>query len=90
MSTDEKLPEPSFDVLLQVLAGPCFVHLGLVPNPETGAASRDLEQARWCLDLLHVFEEKVRGNLSKPEREITDHLLHELRQVYSSARGTKG
>lgn len=84
MSGVEKLPEPSFEVLLQVLAGPCFVHLGLVPNPESGVAARDLEQARWCLDLLHVFEEKVRGSLSKEEREMTDHLLHELRQVFNA------
>ena len=86
MSTIDKLPEPSFEVLTQVLAGPCFVHLGLVPNPETGGTDRDLDQARWCLALLHVFEEKVRGNLSADERAMIDRLLHELRQVYTAAK----
>ena len=78
----EKLPEPSYEVLLQVLAGPCFVHLGLVPNPETGVADRDLDQAKWCLDLLHVFEEKTRASATKEEQAMLDQLLHELRNVF--------
>ena len=82
MSEPPPLPEPSFDVLLQVLAGPAFVHLGLVPNPETGGPQRDLVQAKWCIDLLHVFEEKTRGNLPDHERAQVDHILHELRSVY--------
>ena len=82
MSAQDKLPEPSFEVLLQVLSGPCFVHLGLVPNPETGATTKDLTQAKWCLDLLHVFEEKTRASATNEERQMLDGLLHELRSVY--------
>jgi hypothetical protein len=82
MSAPEKLPEPSYEVLLQVLAGPCFVHLGLVPNPESGTTDRDLDQAKWCLDLLHVFEEKTRASATTEEKAMLDQLLHELRNVF--------
>ena len=82
MTDAQQLPPPSFEVLLQVVAGPCYVHLGLVPNPETGQPTRDLEQAKWCIDLLHVFEEKTRASATNEERQMLDGLLHELRSVY--------
>lgn len=84
MSDDQQLPEPSFVVLLSMLAGPAFVHLGLVPNPATGKTEKDLDQARWHIDLLHVLEEKSRGNLSGEERSHIDQLLHQLRSAANS------
>jgi uncharacterized protein DUF1844 len=83
VSDEQKLPPASFEVLLQMLAGPAFVHLGLVPNPATQAMNRDLDQARWHIDLLHVFEERTRGNLNDAERAMLDQMLHELRSVFT-------
>jgi hypothetical protein len=81
-----KLPPASFDVLVQVLAAPCLVHLGLAPNPATGRTERDLEQARWTIDLLHVLEEKTRGNASPAEKARLDTMLHQLRQAFAQAQ----
>ncbi len=82
----EGLPKPSFEVLIQVLATPCFVHLGLVENPGTGRAETDLEQAKWAIDLLHVLYERVDATMSKDEREHFDHLLHHVRDAYSGQK----
>ncbi len=79
-----KLPPPSFDVLVQVLAAPCMVHLGIIANPATGKVERNLEQARFTIDLLHVLEEKCRASLTAEERDKLDHLLHQLRSAYAS------
>lgn len=76
------LPEPTFDVLVHVLVGPCLVHLGLAANPESGKTQVDLEQAKWSLDLLHVLEEKTRASLDKEESERLTQLLHQLRAAY--------
>lgn len=84
MSTPENLPEPEFTVLLSMLAGPAFVHLGLVPNPASGKTEKDATQARWHIDLLHVLEEKTRGNLTPQERSNMDQLLHQLRSAATS------
>lgn len=83
----QELPEPSFEVLVQVVAGPCFVHLGLAANPATGKVEKDLEQARWCLDLLHVLEKKAGPGLEEREREMIGALLHHLRGVYMKESG---
>jgi hypothetical protein len=82
-----KLPEPSFDVLVDVLAAPCLVHLGIAPNPVTGKQERDLDQAKWTIDLLHVLEEKTRGNASAAEKSRLDQILHQLRQAFAASRG---
>ena len=83
----EGMPEPSFAVLLQLVAAPCFIHLGLVPNPATGQVEKSVEQAKWSIDLLHVLEEKSRGNLDDQERGLMDQILHQLRSAYLAERG---
>ena len=86
MSSADALPPPSFEVLVQVLATPCFVHLGLIENPATGQAETDLAQARWAIDLLHVLRERTEASQTKEEREQIDSLLHQLRDAYLAAR----
>ena len=86
MSAADALPEPDFDVLVQVLAMPCYVHLGLVDNPASGRPEKDLGQARWAIDLLHVLRERTQTSLSAAERERLDTLLHRLRDAYLAAR----
>ncbi len=78
-----ELPPPSFDVLVQVIAAPAMVHLGLVANPASGKIEKNLEQARWHIDLLHVLEEKTRASASEPERARMNQLLSQLRNAYT-------
>src|SRR6185436_2992671 len=79
----QQLPPPTFDILVQVIAAPCMVHLGLVANPATGQVEKNLEQARWAIDLLHVLEEKTRGALSDAERARLSQMLSQLRSAYT-------
>ncbi len=81
----QQLPPASFDVLVQVIAAPCMVHLGLVANPATGAIEKNLEQARWAIDLLHVLEEKSRASLTDAERGRLNQMLSQLRNAYTIA-----
>lgn len=86
MSAADALPKPSFDVLVQVLATPCFVHLGLIENPATGKPEKDLDQARWALDLLHVLRDTTAASVTDDEKGRFEALLHQLREAYSAAR----
>jgi len=81
----QELPTPSFEVLAQVLATPCYVHLGLVANPATGKAEKDLAQARWALDLLHVLHEKTKGTATPDETARLESMLHQLREAFAGA-----
>ena len=79
----QQLPPASFDVLVQVIAAPAMVHLGLVANPATGKIEKNLEQARWAIDLLHVLEEKTRSSATEAERGKLNQLLAQLRSAYT-------
>ncbi|MCG3135156.1 MAG: hypothetical protein HMLKMBBP_02662 [Planctomycetes bacterium] len=85
MADAPKLPPPSLDVLVQVIAAPALVHLGVVANPATGKLEKNLEQARWTIDLLHVLEEKVRASATQEERARLDAMLHQLRSICAGA-----
>jgi len=78
-----QLPPATFDVLVQVIAAPAMVYLGLVANPATGKLEKNLEQARWHIDLLHVLEEKTRTSLTAAEKGRVDQLLSQLRNAYT-------
>jgi hypothetical protein len=89
MTSPSQLPPASFDVLVQVIAAPCMVHLGLVANPATGAIEKNLEQARWAIDLLHVLEEKTRGALSTEESGKLNQMISQLRNAWT-VQSTRG
>jgi Domain of unknown function (DUF1844) len=78
----QQLPAPTFDVLVQVIAAPAMVHLGILANPATGKIEKNLEQARWHIDLLHVLEEKSRASLTSEESARVGQLLAQLRNAY--------
>lgn len=65
-----------------------MVSLGKIQNPMTGELSRDLEQARFSIDLLAMLEEKTKGNLSDREARLLAQVLTNLRLnfVEESAR----
>ena len=82
----DQLPPASLMTLIQVMVAPCYVHLGLVENPATGQHEKNLEQARWAIDLLHVLDEKTAGNRSDEETQFLTQILHQLRDAYLRAR----
>lgn len=56
--------------------------MGKVINPLTQKTEKDLNQAKFSIDMLGMIEEKTKGNLSDEERKILDHVLFELRMNY--------
>ncbi len=56
--------------------------MGKLINPVTGKVERDMEQARFSIDILGMLQEKTKGNLTDEERRFLDHVLFELRLNY--------
>jgi hypothetical protein len=75
-----RLPEPSFQALVSVLASQAIMGLGAYADPKSGRVVIDLEGARFSIDLLGVLEEKTKGNLSEQEASDLRQLLAELRK----------
>jgi len=79
------LPEPSLKTFVSGLAGQVLINLGLFPNPSTGNTERDLEQAKYSIDLLEILKDKMRGNLDDEETKLIDTILYDLRMRYVEA-----
>ncbi len=76
------LPEPSLKTFVSGLAGQVLINLGLFANPATGKPERDLEQAKYSIDLLEILKDKMRGNLDDEEEKLVDTILYDLRMRY--------
>jgi hypothetical protein len=72
---------PGFVELVDSLAQPAVAFLsGQVPG-----RGRDLEAARYYIDLLGVLESKTRGQLTLEEKNVLDDVLYQLRSLYVAA-----
>ena len=74
-----------FTAVLLGFASSALIHLGLQPNPETGAIGADPTLARQSLDLLAMLRETTRGNLTAEEDRFFDSLLTDLRLKFLEA-----
>jgi hypothetical protein len=86
-----ELPKPDFAGFLISLGSSAFVHMGLIPDPETGQTrTANLAIARQTIDMIELLEEKTRGNLSSEEATLLRNLLTDLRMRFVTAsRGSK-
>jgi hypothetical protein len=86
------LPKPDFAGFLISLGSSAFVHMGLIPDPETGQSrAPNLAIARQTIDMIELLEEKTRGNLTADESTLLRNLLTDLRMRFVEAsRGAKG
>lgn len=76
------IPEINFSSFLFSLSSSAFVHLGMIPDPDTGKTQKNLALAKHTIDLLGMLREKTRNNLIPEEEVLFDHLLYDLRMVY--------
>ena len=56
--------------------------LGKIVDPLSGEAKRELDQARFSIDILQMLQEKTKGNLTKTEEEFLGKVLFELHMNY--------
>lgn len=76
-----------FHTFIMSLCTSGMLHLGEIPDPETGKARVNLAMARDTIDILRMIEEKTRGNLSRTEADLLQRLLYDLRIKYVAKKG---
>lgn len=52
--------------------------MGKIKNPVTDKIERNLEQARYSIDMLEMLRAKTKGNLSEDETKFLGHVISEL------------
>lgn len=60
----------------------CWQQLGKIANPITGKIERNLEQARYSIDMLIMLREKTKGNLTDDEKKALDEAIANLQMNY--------
>ena len=83
----EGFPEARFDLFISGLAMEALIALGELPHPTTRKQEVNLRQARYLVDLLGVFEEKTKNNLSVDEERVLKDTLYQLRMRYLKKAG---
>ena len=79
---DAPMPPASLELLLTTLATEALVALGEVPHPATGKVQYLPHQAKYLIDTIDVLRQKTTGNLTAPEQQTIDSLLHQLRMIF--------
>lgn len=74
--------EMNFTTFMLSLATSAQVHMGLIPNPETGEPGQDLPYAKQTIDILGILEDKTKGNLTDDESRLLAEVLFQLRMIY--------
>jgi hypothetical protein len=56
--------------------------LGLAPHPVSGKSEKDLNLARFNIDLLTMLAEKTKGNRTSDEERFLSSVLSDLKMKY--------
>jgi hypothetical protein len=78
----EKRGEFHFIQLVLMFQAAAMQQMGKLENPITKKVERDLQQAKFSIDILEMIQQKTKGNLSENEKKFLEHILFELRMNY--------
>lgn len=70
--------EANFSTLILSIGSSAAMSLGIAPNPSTGKIEKDLDVARFNIDLLRMLREKTANNLSVDEQKFLDSVTSDL------------
>ena len=78
----------SFTAFVLSLASTAAIHLGDLPDPQSGqTAEPNLDAASQMIEILGLLDQKTRGNLTAEERQVLEQVLYELRLRFVEAKG---
>lgn len=76
------LPAIDFSTFIFSLNTSALLHLGEIADPVSGKQQKDLVFAKHTIDTIAMLQEKTKGNLTKDEEALIEHILYDLRMRY--------
>ncbi len=76
------LPEMNISTFVFSLNSSALFHLGEIPDPATNKSEENMPMAKQTIDIISMLKEKTKGNLTKEEDLLIDHILYDLRMRY--------
>lgn len=83
----QPLPEVNFSTLIMSLSSSALLHMGEIPDPQTGRKTKDLSLAKHTIDTIGMLKDKTKGNLDDEEQRFLDTMLADLRWRFVKASG---
>jgi hypothetical protein len=77
-----ELPQLDFGTFVLSMSSSALVHLGEIPEPESGQVMENILAAKQTIDILCMLESKTKGNLTAQEARLLKDMLFELRMKY--------
>lgn len=78
--------EANFSTLIMSIASSALMNMGLASGPDGSDTQKDLELARFNIDLLIVLKEKTKGNLVDDEGKFLGSVINDLQLKYVQAK----
>jgi hypothetical protein len=82
MSETENKIDPHFMQLVMSMQAGAMQQMGKMASPVSGKVERDLNMAKYSIDILGMIQTKTKGNLTDEEDKLLGHVLYELRMNY--------
>ena len=82
-----RLPEINFPTFIASLNASALVHLGIIEDPVSGKAEKNLAMAKQTIDILSMLQQKTVANLTPDEEAMLKSILYDLRILYVKERG---
>lgn len=79
---EDKKDDFLFLQLVLTFQNAAWLQLGKIKNPITDKIERDLGQARFSIDILHMIKSRTEGNLQPNEKQFIDKVVSELQLNY--------
>ncbi len=74
--------DASLSTLVLSIGSSAAIALGLAPEPATGKSMKDLNIAKFNIDLLMVLQNKTKNNLSADEVQFLSRIISDLQMKY--------
>ena len=75
----------SFSTLVLSLASSAVLAMGLEKNPQTGEIEKNLDLARFNIDMLGLLKVKTKNNLDADERSFLEGVVADLQMKFIQA-----
>jgi hypothetical protein len=81
------LPQINFPTFIASLNASALVHIGVIEDPVSGKAEKNLPMAKQTIDIISMLQQKTAGNLTPDEDGMLKSILYDLRILYVKEKG---
>lgn len=82
MSEEQQKIEANISTLALSLGSSAAMAMGLAPNPTSGKVEKNLDVAKFNIDMLIVLKEKTKSNLTKEEEDLFHRMISDLQMKF--------